>query len=69
MDKNKNKIATGGGIAGVVIFVVLNFATKGVIPGGAVGGVIGFLLGYGIAWLVLMFLPKKTSNQEKQDKE
>lgn len=56
---DKNKIASVAGFVGGGVFLLLNLVTKGKMPGGFQGGVLGFVIGYGLAWLVLAFIPSK----------
>jgi hypothetical protein len=58
---NKNKIATYAGYAGGGVFIFLNLATQGQVPGGFIGGMIGFLLGYGLARVFLAAAPDKST--------
>lgn len=65
LDKNKtkeslaakNKIANSFGFAGGAVFFTLNLLT-GIVPGGFIGGVLGYLIGFGLAWMVLAFVSK-----------
>ena len=62
----RNKIPTWMGFAGGAVFFILNIVTKGQIPGGFKGGVLGFIIGYALGWLVLVFIPAKSSEKEKE---
>jgi putative spermidine/putrescine transport system ATP-binding protein len=53
---NKNGIATWVGLLGGAVFFILNIITDGLVPGGYQGGVGGFVLGYLLARLVLVFV-------------
>jgi DASS family divalent anion:Na+ symporter len=62
----KNQVATGAGFIFGGLFFLLNQVTRGQVPGGFQGGVIGFLIGYGLARLVLAFVPARIlSSQTK----
>jgi hypothetical protein len=56
---NKNLIASVVGVLGGGVFFILNAVTDGAVPGGFQGGMLGFLIGYGLAWLVLAFIKLK----------
>jgi hypothetical protein len=62
MDKNKIAMAVGFGGGGV--FLILNLATKGQVPGGFQGGFLGFIIGYALARLVLAFIPSKKKDED-----
>jgi hypothetical protein len=55
----KSRIATFGGFAGGAIFLILNIAAKGEVPGGFKGGVAGFVLGYAVALIVSSLIHRK----------
>jgi len=56
---DKHKIALWCAWGGGVILFILHLTTKGEIPGGFKMGVAGGIVGYGLAWLVLAFIPSK----------
>ena len=60
----KEKIANVVGFIGGGVFFLLNIATEGKVPGGAVGGVLGYLIGAGLTYLVFALVPapKKPEN-------
>jgi hypothetical protein len=64
--KNKNKIASWVGAAGSTVWIILSFASKGKIPGGAQGAVGGYIAGYVLARIVLAFIPLKNSMHQVQ---
>jgi hypothetical protein len=66
---DKNKIATWVGFAGGGVFIILNIATNGQVPGGFKGGVAGFLLGYALGWLVLAFVPSRFFRDKRESKD
>ena len=58
-DQEKSKVVNVAGFCGGGVFFILNFATKGQVPGGFVGGVVGYLIFAVVAALILyVFVPK-----------
>lgn len=50
---DKHKIGSTAGFIGGGVFFVLNITSNGAVPGGFKGGVLGFIVGYGLSFLVL----------------
>lgn len=65
-DKDQ-KIISGCGVAGAVVFLILNFTT-GVVPGGFIGGAIGGGLGAVIGMVIISFR-RKIEPIESQKRE
>ncbi|MBI5932377.1 MAG: zinc ribbon domain-containing protein [Chloroflexi bacterium] len=61
------KIISGCGVAGAVVFFILNFTT-GVVPGGAIGGAIGGGLG-AILGMVIISFRRKVEPIDSQKRE